>query len=117
MIASLLASFPANRLLVRTGVKKGNVVAARVERNRFVTETFTPLRIRGGGDFGRRVREAQGQPLGAISIDTVQVNIGLRCNLACHHCHVESSPSRKEEMSWETMRLVLDASIKSAAPT
>ena len=27
-------------------------------------------------------------------ITTLQINIGLRCNLACAHCHVDSSPSR-----------------------
>lgn len=29
---------------------------------------------------------------------TIQVNIGLRCNLACHHCHVESGPKRTEAL-------------------
>jgi radical SAM/Cys-rich protein len=29
---------------------------------------------------------------------TLQLNIGLRCNLACHHCHVESGPKRHEAM-------------------
>eukprot|EP00536_Pseudo-nitzschia_multiseries_P008793 jgi/Psemu1/241523/estExt_Genewise1.C_2300040 len=28
----------------------------------------------------------------------LQINIGLYCNQACGHCHVESSPLRKEEM-------------------
>ena len=28
----------------------------------------------------------------------LQINIGLFCNQACGHCHVESSPLRKEEM-------------------
>ncbi|MEM7624318.1 MAG: arsenosugar biosynthesis radical SAM (seleno)protein ArsS [Planctomycetota bacterium] len=27
-------------------------------------------------------------------ITTLQINIGLRCNLACNHCHVDSSPAR-----------------------
>eukprot|EP00971_Amphidinium_carterae_P045910 903251-Amphidinium_carterae.1 len=30
---------------------------------------------------------------------TLQLNIGLYCNQACTHCHVESSPLRKEMMS------------------
>ena len=30
----------------------------------------------------------------APAITTLQINIGLRCNLACNHCHVDSSPSR-----------------------
>jgi radical SAM/Cys-rich protein len=70
------------------------------------------------GDFGRRIREEFGEEgLSALSIDTVQVNIGLRCNLACHHCHVESSPTRKEEMNWDTMLLVLDAASRAKAST
>ncbi|EJK46872.1 hypothetical protein THAOC_34442 [Thalassiosira oceanica] len=31
----------------------------------------------------------------------LQLNIGLFCNQACNHCHVESSPLRKETMSSE----------------
>jgi radical SAM/Cys-rich protein len=30
---------------------------------------------------------------------TLQINIGLTCNLACRHCHVASSPSRRETMT------------------
>jgi len=30
-------------------------------------------------------------------ITTLQINIGLRCNLACAHCHVDSSPARVAE--------------------
>ena len=36
-----------------------------------------------------------------------QINIGLKCNLACKHCHVESSPARTEEMSRETLEQCL----------
>lgn len=36
-------------------------------------------------------------------LDTLQMNVGLKCNLACKHCHVESSPARTEAMSRETM--------------
>lgn len=32
----------------------------------------------------------------------LQVNIGLYCNQTCNHCHVESSPQRKEMMDRET---------------
>ena len=31
-------------------------------------------------------------------VTTLQLNIGLRCNLVCHHCHVESGPKRSEAM-------------------
>lgn len=35
-------------------------------------------------------------------IEVLQVNIGLYCNQACNHCHVESSPKRKEMMNQPT---------------
>ncbi len=41
-------------------------------------------------------------------LTTLQVNIGLRCNLTCRHCHLEASPGRKELMSAETVAAVLD---------
>ncbi len=45
---------------------------------------------------------------------TLQLNIGLYCNQACSHCHVESSPLRKETMDRETaqacMRLLAASS-------
>ncbi len=41
------------------------------------------------------------------TISTMQINVGLKCNLACKHCHVESSPARTEEMSKETMEQCL----------
>ena len=40
-------------------------------------------------------------------LDTLQVNLGYRCNQACLHCHVNASPDRKEAMGGETVDLVL----------
>jgi MoaA/NifB/PqqE/SkfB family radical SAM enzyme len=31
-------------------------------------------------------------------VETLQVNVGKRCDLACHHCHVEAGPKRTESM-------------------
>jgi radical SAM/Cys-rich protein len=70
-----------------------------------------------GTAFGERVAASTGRPLRAAGVRTVQANIGLRCNLACRHCHVESSPKRTEEMSWPTMQRVLDVSRRSGAGT
>lgn len=41
------------------------------------------------------------------SVGTLQLNLTRRCNLACHHCHVESSPIRTEQMAPETVERVL----------
>lgn len=37
---------------------------------------------------------------------TLQINVGLRCNQACRHCHVEAGPDRTEMMSRETFEEV-----------
>ncbi len=79
--------------------------------------SVTPLRVLSGNKFDQAVRAATGGDVRGGSIRTVQVNIGLRCNLACHHCHVESSPKRTEEMSWETMLQCLDAARRAGAST
>jgi len=39
-------------------------------------------------------------------IETLQINIGYKCNQACKHCHVNSSPMRTEKMSNEIINLI-----------
>src|SRR5215471_2156270 len=46
-------------------------------------------------------------PLVRRRIDTLQVNVGYRCNQSCVHCHVGASPHRTEEMAGETIDRVL----------
>ena len=38
---------------------------------------------------------------------TLQINVGLRCNQGCHHCHLEAGPHREEMMSWGTAQEVI----------
>lgn len=78
---------------------------------------IVPVTVGGRSSFDWRVTNAAGDVLRGSSIGTVQVNIGLRCNLACRHCHVESSPKRAEEMDWPTMELVLEALRRCGART
>ncbi|XP_064634939.1 uncharacterized protein LOC135492402 [Lineus longissimus] len=49
------------------------------------------------------------------SIEVLQLNIGLYCNQACNHCHVESSPKRKEIMNHETAMKCLDIAAGSSS--
>ena len=47
----------------------------------------------------------------AETIATLQINIGYVCNLACHHCHVESSPARtrpQDNMDEATAKRVIE---------
>ena len=41
-------------------------------------------------------------------IDTLQVNLGYRCNQTCVHCHVNAGPNRTEEMDAATADLLID---------
>ncbi|MBF0295281.1 MAG: arsenosugar biosynthesis radical SAM protein ArsS [Magnetococcales bacterium] len=42
------------------------------------------------------------------TLETLQVNLGLRCTLECHHCHLGASPRRKETMSGAVMDRLLE---------
>ena len=46
-------------------------------------------------------------PLKRRSIETLQLNLGYRCNQSCRHCHVNAGPSRREEMTAETLDAVI----------
>lgn len=58
-------------------------------------------------NFGQSVRSVLGDDLKSESVQTIQVNLGLLCNLSCRHCHVEANSKRTEIMTWETMQSVL----------
>lgn len=46
-------------------------------------------------------------PLVRETPTTLQLNVGRRCNQACHHCHVEAGPSRTEMMSDDVVTRVI----------
>ncbi len=41
------------------------------------------------------------------ALETLQVNLGYRCNQACLHCHVGAGPQRREQMGEATVEAVL----------
>lgn len=66
-------------------------------------------------DFEKRVSGDSKEGLHARAIDIIQVNLGLLCNQACRHCHLECSPDRTEVMEWPVMELILGVA-KSVRP-
>lgn len=66
--------------------------------------------------FAEKLQRA-GRSLSRRAVDTLQVNLGRYCNLACIHCHVESGPSRTEMMSRETVDAVLRFLAATNIPT
>jgi radical SAM/Cys-rich protein len=47
-------------------------------------------------------------PIQRRSLETLQVNLGYKCNQSCLHCHVAASPQRTEMMDSDTIALVLE---------
>jgi radical SAM/Cys-rich protein len=41
-------------------------------------------------------------------LDTLQVNVGYRCNQSCFHCHVNAGPNRTEEMTGDVADTVIE---------
>lgn len=60
-------------------------------------------------DFDQQIAGIIDDGLRCLEIVSLQVNLGLRCNQQCNHCHLEASPKRTEMMEWSTMQLVLQA--------
>jgi radical SAM/Cys-rich protein len=44
--------------------------------------------------------------IGRRVLETLQVNLGYRCNQSCVHCHVNAGPNRKEMMDRDTLELI-----------
>ncbi|MBC8127671.1 MAG: radical SAM protein, partial [Gloeobacteraceae cyanobacterium ES-bin-144] len=45
-------------------------------------------------------------PLNRGTFETLQINVGRKCNQTCTHCHVDAGPTRTEMMDEETANRV-----------
>src|SRR5881409_2723500 len=57
------------------------------------------------------------EPLHPTGIETLQMNVGKRCNQTCGHCHVDAGPDRTEMMTRETAELCIRALRNTEIPT
>src|SRR5919108_4461727 len=58
-------------------------------------------------DTWPRLEQIAFPPIRRGHLDTLQVNVGYRCNQSCVHCHVNAGPNRTEEMSGAVIDVVL----------
>jgi radical SAM/Cys-rich protein len=56
-------------------------------------------------------------PLRRKRLETLQVNLGYRCNQSCLHCHVNAGPTRTEMMSPQVLEDVIAFLARSGAAT
>ena len=66
---------------------------------------MTPTALR--NDFARTVAEVDANASVPGRVETLMLNVGLRCDLACAHCHHACSPARVEVMARETLRAAI----------
>src|SRR6476660_4380118 len=53
------------------------------------------------------VRESDFPQIRRKRLDTLQVNVGYKCNQTCVHCHVNAGPTRTENMDRGTADVVI----------
>lgn len=70
-----------------------------------------------GRAFEDAVASAGHDPLRTTDISVLQMNVGKRCNQACHHCHVDAGPDRREVMTPEVVDATLRFLERSDIPT
>lgn len=52
------------------------------------------------------LRKTRFPPINRTRLDTLQVNLGYKCNQSCLHCHVNAGPNRTEMMDADTLALI-----------
>jgi radical SAM/Cys-rich protein len=62
--------------------------------------TSTPM-----NRFDQKLRE-HALTLRRVSVQTLQINVGRKCNQACRHCHVDAGPWRTEMMGQAVARRI-----------
>ena len=80
---------------VQAGGQAALTAAERAARRRSLAALNVP-------PFAHFLADQGLPPLSRGTVRTLQLNIGLACNQACTHCHVESSPLRTERMDEAT---------------
>ena len=56
-------------------------------------------------------------PLRPTTLDTLQINVGKRCNQTCRHCHVDAGPDRSESMPRAVLEACLAFLERAGIPT
>lgn len=67
--------------------------------------------------FDKSLARTNQNPLTAIGIDILQMNVGNRCNLSCKHCHVQAGPNGQRNMSKKVFDQCLNILKKSQIST
>jgi radical SAM/Cys-rich protein len=98
---------------LQTLQRTGNVLASPIEQLHVLQER-RPSYV---APFGDRLAEHGVLSLYRKQLNTLQINVGKVCNQTCTHCHVDAGPDRRESMTYETARQVIDFLARSEVKT
>jgi radical SAM/Cys-rich protein len=66
--------------------------------------------------FACKLKQLGYAALKAEGLETLQVNLGWRCNQSCKHCHLLAGPTRPEQMELDAVQAVLQAVSRWSIP-
>ena len=84
-----------------------DIVKARDARKQSSRQSLLELNSSSIPAFDEMLKMHKVSPLTRTTTRVIQVNIGKVCNLSCRHCHVESGPTRKENMNEKTVDRII----------
>jgi radical SAM/Cys-rich protein len=66
--------------------------------------------------FAQRLERSGHAGLRAAGVNTLQVNLGWRCNQSCKHCHLMAGPHRPEQMTADTVAEIIRVAARWSIP-
>jgi len=78
------------------------------QRAQLLDENLDSTRMKVVVEPFKQTLAKHGLRLTRVKTTTLQVNVGLLCNQACRHCHLEAGPKNEKLMDSETLEQVVD---------
>jgi len=100
-------------MVLKTLYRTGNPLASPAEQLRILQDSQRVA----APSFSDKLGECGVSLLYRQSLTTLQINVGKVCNQTCTHCHVDAGPDRRESMTHETVRQVIEFLAKSNVQT
>lgn len=93
--------------------RTGNPLASPTEQLKILQDASLRVVV----PFSDKLAGCGVSPLSRGRLTTLQINVGKVCNQTCSHCHVDAGPDRRESMTYETARQVIEFLSRSEVQT
>ena len=93
--------------------RTGNPLASPTEQLKILQDASLRVVV----PFSDKLAGCGVSPLSRGRLTALQINVGKICNQTCSHCHVDAGPDRRESMTYETARQVIEFLSRSEVQT